>query len=413
MGAEWIEGEKLSQSTDDDVGALVNLGVITYLTQLLDFGFFHADPHPGNMMRTADGKLAILDFGLMTEVTDNQKYGMIEAIAHLINRDYSEIGQDFINLDFIPQNTDVRPIVPALTKVFDVALAGGGAKSINFQELAADLAQITFQYPFRIPPYFALVIRAISVLEGIALVGDPDFAIVDEAYPYLSKMLLTDTSPRLRESLKYTIYGKEGVFDIDRVIDVLQAFDRYTVNSNSSMGDQGGSSPPVLAASKTSGETTMKFIISEEAGFFRDLLLDEVVKSIDALTGQQLWLLADVLGLRNAFVPLLVPGALRPFMPIAPRVTAEDKKLIQNIVKAINFLSGDKDMLQESSRVENMLVVNPRVLQSTVTSVNPNLVRELLPFVPSMTSDILPKITAKLLNRITARAVREVFVDEV
>ena len=112
-------------------------------------------------------------------------------------------------------------------------------------------------------------------------------------------------------------------------------------------------------------------------------------------------------------MPLLVPGALRPFMPIAPRVTAEDKKLIQNIVKAINFLSGDKDMLQESSRVENMLVVNPRVLQSTVTSVNPNLVRELLPFVPSMTSDILPKITAKLLNRITARAVREVFVDEV
>lgn len=172
--AEWIDGEKLSQSKADDVGALVNLGVITYLTQLLEFGFFHADPHPGNMLRTYDGKLAILDFGLMTEITDNQKYGMIEAIAHLINRDYNEIGQDFINLDFIPKGTDTTPIVPALTKVFDVALAGGGAKSINFQELAADLAQITFDYPFQIPPYFALVIRAISVLEGIALVGNPN-----------------------------------------------------------------------------------------------------------------------------------------------------------------------------------------------------------------------------------------------
>ena len=51
------------------------------------------------MMRTTDGKLASLDFGLMTEVTDDQKYGMIEAIAHLINQDYTEIGQDFINLD--------------------------------------------------------------------------------------------------------------------------------------------------------------------------------------------------------------------------------------------------------------------------------------------------------------------------
>ena len=172
--AEWIDGEKLSQSKADDVGALVNLGVITYLTQLLEFGFFHADPHPGNMLRTTDGKLAILDFGLMTEITDDQKYGMIEAIAHLINRDYTEIGQDFINLDFIPKGTDTTTIVPALTKVFDVALAGGGAKSINFQELAADLATITFEYPFQIPPYFALVIRAISVLGGIALVGNPN-----------------------------------------------------------------------------------------------------------------------------------------------------------------------------------------------------------------------------------------------
>jgi aarF domain-containing kinase len=81
------------------------------------------------------------------------------------------------------------------------ALEGGGAKNINFQELAADLAQITFDYPFRIPPYFALIIRAIGVLEGIALVGDPEFALVDEAYPYIAKRLLTDPSPRLQVSL--------------------------------------------------------------------------------------------------------------------------------------------------------------------------------------------------------------------
>lgn len=81
------------------------------------------------------------------------------------------------------------------------ALEGGGAKNINFQELAADLAQITFDYPFRIPPYFALIIRAIGVLEGIALVGNPDFALVDEAYPYISKRLLTDPSPRLQVCL--------------------------------------------------------------------------------------------------------------------------------------------------------------------------------------------------------------------
>lgn len=84
--AQWISGEKLSQSKANDVNSLVNLGVITYLTQLLDTGFFHADPHPGNMLRTPDGRLVILDFGLMTKITDDQKFGMIEAIAHLIHR---------------------------------------------------------------------------------------------------------------------------------------------------------------------------------------------------------------------------------------------------------------------------------------------------------------------------------------
>ena len=66
--AEWVEGEKLSQSDAGDVSSLVAVGMIAYLTQLLESGFFHADPHPGNMLRTPDGRLAILDFGLMTQV---------------------------------------------------------------------------------------------------------------------------------------------------------------------------------------------------------------------------------------------------------------------------------------------------------------------------------------------------------
>ncbi len=225
--AQWVQGEKLSQSKADDVGALVNLGVITYLTQLLDTGFFHADPHPGNMLRTPDGKLVILDFGLMTKITDDQKFGMIEAIAHLIHRDYDEIGNDFVNLDFIPRGTDTRPLIPALSRVFDAALAGGVAKSINFQALASDLAEITFKFPFRIPPYFALIIRAISVLEGIALVGNPEFAIVDEAYPYISRRLLTDETPRLKKAFRYMVYGKSNSLDIDRIIDMLMAVEKF------------------------------------------------------------------------------------------------------------------------------------------------------------------------------------------
>ena len=387
--AEWIDGEKLSQSTADDVGALVNLGVITYLTQLLDKGFFHADPHPGNMMRTTDGKLAILDFGLMTEVTDDQKYGMVEAIAHLINRDYSEIGQDFINLDFIPKGTDTTPIVPALTKVFDVALAGGGAKSINFQELAADLAEITFEYPFRIPPYFALVIRAISVLEGIALVGNPNFAIIDEAYPYIARRLMTDKSPRLRSALRYMVYGREGQFDADRLIDLLEALEKFKsvrdegdgsafkvdgVRGSKELGSAGdfvGSQQVDITERdtdidggrfrvSTSGESTLndvrniggsglltqtqedqetarealRFFFSPEGEPFREFMLEEIVTVVDASSREATQELTRRLGLGNLPVPSLVRA-------LSPELDEKDRRMVGQIGKLVQFLGGD------------------------------------------------------------------------
>ncbi|KAL7470992.1 hypothetical protein ACHAXS_011280 [Conticribra weissflogii] len=369
--AEWIEGEKLSQSSEDDVGALVNLGVITYLTQLLDFGFFHADPHPGNMMRTSDGKLAILDFGLMTDITDDQKYGMIEAIAHLLNRDYSEIGQDFINLDFIPKGTDTTPIVPALTKVFDAALAGGGAKSINFQELAADLAEITFEYPFRIPPYFALVIRAIGVLEGIALVGNPNFAIIDEAYPYIARRLMTDNSPRLKAALRYMVYGREGSFDAEKLIDLLQALEKFTavrdegdgsafkvdgvrgsknlgtagdfagtkqvqsggnngaVTQESNLESNGGYSATLGINLREEGQSerdqrtareALRFFFSTEGYVFREFILEEIVNFVDASGREATQEVLRAFGLSN----LPMPSFIRA---ISPTLSDEDKRV--------------------------------------------------------------------------------------
>jgi aarF domain-containing kinase len=332
------------------------------------------------MLRTTDGKLAILDFGLMTEITDDQKYGMIEAIAHLLNRDYTEIGQDFVNLDFIPKGTDTTPIVPALTKVFDVALAGGGAKSINFQELAADLAQITFDYPFRIPPYFALVIRAISVLEGIALVGNPNFAIIDEAYPYIARRLMTDESPRLRKTLKYMVYGRENEFDAERLIDLLQALEKFGaikddgdgsafkvdgMRGNTYVGKAGEvrgtqtvdlsdrdtdvgdgrfrvsnseAPPPKNTGDDNDDETTvreaLRLFFSSEGQVFRSFMLEEIVTVVDASSRDALQELTKQLGLARVPVPSL-------FRALNPQLTPQDRRMVQQISKLVQFLLGD------------------------------------------------------------------------
>lgn len=409
----WIDGEKLSQSTESDVGELVNVGVICYLKQLLDTGFFHADPHPGNLIRTPDGKLAILDFGLVTKLTDDQKYGMIEAIAHLIHRDYGAIVKDFVTLGFIPDGVNLEPILPVLAKVFDQALEGGGAKNLNFQELASDLAQITFDYPFRIPPYFALIIRAIGVLEGIALVGNPDFAIVDEAYPYIAQRLLTDESPRLRNALRYTIYGKSGVFDAERFIDVMQAFENFITAAKSGGGEDlnGNMAELGMLQSQTNifpgyfssasqarqliqTRAALTFLLSEKGNFFREFLLDEIVKGIDAVAREQLVQIMVVLGMGRA--PPVFSMVSRPFRSTAllPTVTEEDRIILNNVQKIVEFLTAGSSI----SRTSNQDVNVARVVQ------------ELLPVLPGISATVLPEVLSRLSSRIVARIIRDAFL---
>ena len=67
---QWIDGKRLIDAEPSEINRLVNIGITCYLMQLLETGFFHADPHPGNMIRTSDGKLCIIDFGLMSEMED-------------------------------------------------------------------------------------------------------------------------------------------------------------------------------------------------------------------------------------------------------------------------------------------------------------------------------------------------------
>ncbi|RMZ55453.1 hypothetical protein APUTEX25_003577 [Auxenochlorella protothecoides] len=358
LTTSWLEGEKLSQSRESDVGSLVNLGVICYLKQLLETGFFHADPHPGNLIRTPDGRLAILDFGLMTQVDEDIRVGMIEAVSHLIHRDYEAIVQDFVTLGFIPPGTNLSPILPVLSKVFDQALEGGGAKNINFQGLSADLAQITFDYPFRIPPYFALIIRAIGVLEGIALVGDPDFALVDEAFPYIAKRLMTDNSPRLRAALRYMIYGKSRVFDSTRLIDLLDAYESFTLAS--------------------------KFLLSPEGSFFREFLLDEIVKTVDAATRTQLRSVMLAMS-RVPLPPFGLPGANRLLSVLAPQVSPEDEQIMQSMSRVVAYLSGR---------------------DAGPGSLDLDLLRGLEPQLASVAARMAPDLGQRLLSRVAARALR-------
>ncbi|EAW38554.1 ABC-1 [Lyngbya sp. PCC 8106] len=276
---EWVNGTKLTnldevQAKGIDARYLIEVGVQCSLRQLLEHGFFHADPHPGNLLASPDGKLVYLDFGMMSEVKPYQRYGLLEAVVHLVNRDFEGLANDYVKLEFLTPDTDLTPIIPALSSVFNDAL-GASVAELNFKSITDKLSALMYEYPFQVPAYYALIIRSLVTLEGIAINVDPNFKVLSKAYPYVAKRLLTDPSPQLRTSLKDLLF-KDGSLRWNRLENLLKNArnsDDYDINQ-------------VL-------DQTLDFLFSERGEFIREKLANEIVKNVDlasrnALTNAQL-----------------------------------------------------------------------------------------------------------------------------
>jgi predicted unusual protein kinase regulating ubiquinone biosynthesis (AarF/ABC1/UbiB family) len=267
---EWINGIKLTQpekiaALGINARYLIEVGVQCSLRQLLEHGFFHADPHPGNLLATMDGKLAYLDFGMMSEVKPAQRYGLIEAIVHVVNREFDSLAKDYVKLEFLTPETDLTPIVPAFAKVFANA-QGASVADLNIKSITDDLSALMYEYPFRVPPYYALIIRSLVTLEGIAIYIDPDFKVLSEAYPYVAKRLLTDPANELRTSLQELLF-KDGKFRWNRLENLLKnarSNQEYDLNLVVNQG--------------------VEFLSSDRGAFIRDRLVDEFFNSIDAVS---------------------------------------------------------------------------------------------------------------------------------
>jgi aarF domain-containing kinase len=287
---EWVEGQRLrtaysavtvpdssslgnvSIGSVDDL-RLVEVGVRCSLEQLLEYGFYHADPHPGNLLRTKDGKLAYLDFGMMGFVDENIRRGLIRATLHLVNREYANLADDFVTLGMLPKDSDKASIVPALTSVFAQALAGG-VNNLSFGDLSANLGRTMYQFKFQIPPYYTLLVRSLSVLEGIALASDRNYKVLGAAYPWVARRLLTDTSPELRETLRSLLYKSDGKFNFKRLESLLTQASRVP----SSMRGVYASS----SMQRSKKDDAISILLAPEGDFIRAIVVEEVAKAIDS-----------------------------------------------------------------------------------------------------------------------------------
>ena len=182
--------------------------VRTYLKQLLEDGFFHADPHPGNLLVMDSGHLAFFDFGMVGRIGPRLQSQMIDAFFHVVGRDVQGLGQDIIGLNFLKPGVDpetIRPVVESLfTHYINLRLG-----EINFKELTYDLAEVIYEYPFRLPANFTYIMRALMTLEGIAIVTDPGFSFFETAKPYAREFMLRREGKMFRKLILDKLTGRE------------------------------------------------------------------------------------------------------------------------------------------------------------------------------------------------------------
>ena len=264
---EWIDGVKLTNlEAVREIGVnpdeMVEVGVNCSLQQLLEHGFFHADPHPGNLLALEDGRLCYLDFGMMSEVSRESRTGLIQAVVHLVNRNFSKLSKDFVTLGFLAEDVNLEPIVPAFESVFSQAIEMGVSK-MDFKSVTDDMSGVMYKFPFRVPPYYALIIRSLVTLEGIALSVDPDFKILGAAYPYFARRLMEDPDPQLRQSLKEMLFDGE-IFRWTRLENL--------VSSAASQAD---------LDLDTLLDQLLDFLFSSKGGLLREQLVDATVQRLD------------------------------------------------------------------------------------------------------------------------------------
>lgn len=181
---ERVDGTKITEIQEKRVSASKAL-VNSFLTQLMIHGFFHADPHPGNVAVNAEGQLVYYDFGLMVELQTNMRERLLEIIPLIIQKDTRKIVDILIDMKLIVPTADKSDIVQFLGAAIEFLEKMDG-KEFNAKmaqdELSNSLAE---QKPFQIPSDFLFLAKSFTTIDGICQQLDPNFNFIDYIEPMI------------------------------------------------------------------------------------------------------------------------------------------------------------------------------------------------------------------------------------
>jgi predicted unusual protein kinase regulating ubiquinone biosynthesis (AarF/ABC1/UbiB family) len=202
LALEWVDGIKITNFAELDAAgvdraALAHMLADSYFTQALDAGFFHADPHPGNIMaepipgEPGLARLVFVDFGMMGTITPRARRGLRACFAGMAQNDAALMLEGLDQLGFIAEDADhdaLEQVIGALLARFTgVPLSKLG--QTGSEHTLDDAAEALYDQPFRLPAQFAFFGRAVGMLSGLTAALTPNFNFLEVAAPHARKLI--------------------------------------------------------------------------------------------------------------------------------------------------------------------------------------------------------------------------------
>jgi ubiquinone biosynthesis protein len=197
-----------------DLSALADIIVDVYLKQVFVDGFFHADPHPANILVCGD-QIAFVDFGMAGYLMPATKGLVSDLLVSLLNQDVDQLAQTIVRLGAIDRPKDVDDLCRDIQRLF-VRYYGLALEEVHLDEAFDDIMRVAFRHRIHLPADLALLARTVAVLEGVARTLDPSFVLVEKARPFVAQMV------RDRLSLRHLSHrAVRTLRDIDQLVQVL------------------------------------------------------------------------------------------------------------------------------------------------------------------------------------------------
>ncbi len=195
---EYLPGIKINdikslKSNDIDTSSIAKIGATSYLKQLVNYGFFHADPHPGNLAVSKNGSLIYYDFGMMGFVSERIRGRLNSMIKAAALRDVNGLVEELQIAGLIEKDVEIGPVRRLIRIMLNEALTPPFDSQI-IEKLSGDISELAYGKPFRIPIELIFVFRALSTFEGVGRYLDPEFNLIAIAKPFLLP-LMTSKNP--------------------------------------------------------------------------------------------------------------------------------------------------------------------------------------------------------------------------